>query len=102
LHERHLNKGKEELLKRSVERDRHSWREYDRDCSSRTKYTIRNILREFINERSSGETPKMDSSKIIKAATYSREVVKKLMFFSCEMPQHMKFVKVVPLLSLKH
>ena len=37
-----------------------------------------------------------DVDKIISSAIYSREVVKKLMFFACEMPQEMKMVNVVP------
>ena len=37
-----------------------------------------------------------DVDKIIKNAIFSREVVKKLMFFACEMPQEMKSVNLVP------
>jgi signal transduction histidine kinase len=37
-----------------------------------------------------------DVDKIIKNAIFSREVVKKLMFFACEMPQEMKQVNLVP------
>lgn len=37
-----------------------------------------------------------DLNKIIQNAIFSREVVKKLMFFSCEMPQEMKLVNLVP------
>lgn len=37
-----------------------------------------------------------DLDKIIKNAIFSREVVKKLMFFACEMPQEMKHVNLVP------
>ncbi|HEA31476.1 MAG TPA: HAMP domain-containing histidine kinase [Leeuwenhoekiella sp.] len=37
-----------------------------------------------------------DVEKIISSAIYSREVVKKLMFFACEMPQEMKKVNIVP------
>jgi len=37
-----------------------------------------------------------DVDKIISSAIYSREVVKKLMFFACEMPQEMKKVNIVP------
>ncbi|WP_452221231.1 sensor histidine kinase [Lacinutrix salivirga] len=37
-----------------------------------------------------------DLDKIIKNAIFSREVVKKLMFFACEMPQEMKEVNIVP------
>jgi signal transduction histidine kinase len=54
---------------------------------------------EFINERTTEKQSQMDSAKIIKAAIYSREVVKKLMFFSCEMPHNMSFVKIIPIVS---
>ncbi|MGB7395912.1 MAG: HAMP domain-containing sensor histidine kinase [Pricia sp.] len=37
-----------------------------------------------------------DLDKIIDNAIFSREVVKKLMFFACEMPQEMKQVNIVP------
>jgi len=37
-----------------------------------------------------------DLDKIISNAIFSREVVKKLMFFACEMPQEMKKVNIVP------
>lgn len=37
-----------------------------------------------------------DLDKIISSAIFSREVVKKLMFFACEMPQEMKKVNIVP------
>lgn len=37
-----------------------------------------------------------DLEKIIKNAIFSREVVKKLLFFSCEMPQQMQQVNLVP------
>lgn len=39
---------------------------------------------------------KDDLDKIIKNAIFSREVVKKLLFFSCEMPQEMQRVNLVP------
>ncbi|WP_100615003.1 sensor histidine kinase [Confluentibacter citreus] len=40
-----------------------------------------------------------DLDKIINSAIYSREVVKKLMFFACEMPQEMKRVNIVPIIK---
>jgi len=40
-----------------------------------------------------------DLDKIINNAIFSREVVKKLMFFTCEMPQEMKHVNVVSILK---
>ena len=40
-----------------------------------------------------------DLSKIIDNAIFSREVLKKLMFFACEMPQEMKRVNLVPIIK---
>jgi two-component system, NtrC family, sensor kinase len=45
---------------------------------------------ELIKDNNSDAQVAEDLSKIIKAAIYSREIVKKLMFFSCEMPQHLE------------
>lgn len=47
---------------------------------------------EFTDDQSVSE----DLDKIIKNAIFSREVVKKLMFFACEMPQEMQTVNLVP------
>ena len=44
-----------------------------------------------INNKSSS-----DVDKIIQNAIFSREVVKKLMFFACEMPQEIKRINIVP------
>ena len=46
---------------------------------------------EFSHNKSATE----DLDKIIKNAIFSREVVKKLLFFSCEMPQEMQEVNLV-------
>lgn len=40
-----------------------------------------------------------DLDKIINSTIFSREVVKKLMFFACEMPQEMKQVNIVPVVK---
>lgn len=37
-----------------------------------------------------------DLEKIIDNAIFSREIVKKLMFFACEMPEEMKVIQLVP------
>jgi signal transduction histidine kinase len=37
-----------------------------------------------------------DLEKIISNAIFSREVVKKLMFFACEMPQEMEHINIIP------
>lgn len=100
LYEKQLNKGKEEQLKRSAERiDRLSiLGEITAGIAHELNTPLGNILgfAEFIHDRTKEKQSKQDSAKIIKAAIYSREVVKKLMFFSCEMPQNMSFVKIKP------
>src|SRR5690606_6614123 len=40
-----------------------------------------------------------DLDKIINSAIFSREVVKKLMFFACEMPQQIILVDILPLIT---
>ncbi|SHF13937.1 Signal transduction histidine kinase [Arenibacter palladensis] len=40
-----------------------------------------------------------DVDKIINSAIFSREVVKKLMFFACEMPQQMSLVNIGPIIA---
>lgn len=42
---------------------------------------------------------KKDLDKIINSAIFSREVVKKLMFFACEMPQQMTLVNINPIIA---
>ncbi|SDL91318.1 sensor histidine kinase [Kriegella aquimaris] len=44
----------------------------------------------------SGSQASKDLEKIINSAIYSREVVKKLMFFACEMPQQKSLVNIIP------
>lgn len=60
---------------------------------------IGNILgfAELIQKQVSNDQIANDVSKIIKSAVYSREIVKKLMFFSCDMPQYADRVQVRPL-----
>jgi signal transduction histidine kinase len=49
-------------------------------------------------EKDDTQTSK-DLDKIINSAIFSREVVKKLMFFACEMPQNLKQVDIVPVIN---
>lgn len=60
---------------------------------------LANILgyAELLKENSTySTTATSDLDKIIQNAIFSREVVKKLMFFACEMPQTMKTMDIVP------
>ena len=42
---------------------------------------------------------KADLGKIIKSTIYAREVVKKLMFFACEMPQNKEKINLIPIIQ---
>lgn len=59
---------------------------------------LANILgfAELLKGKEINEQKVADLEKIINSAIFSREVVKKLMFFSCEMPQNMTEVDIVP------
>lgn len=49
---------------------------------------------ELIKMRSKDKQISQDIEKVINAAIYSREIVKKLMFFSCEMPYNMEVINI--------
>ncbi|MGB5437692.1 MAG: HAMP domain-containing sensor histidine kinase [Maribacter sp.] len=59
---------------------------------------LANILgfAELLKEKVSKEENVRDLKKIMDNAIFSREIVKKLMFFACEMPQEMKTVELKP------
>lgn len=101
--ERQETKNKEELLRRSAERnDRLSiLGEMTAGIAHELNTPLGNILgfAELINSNTENEQVLEDSNKIIKAAIYSREVVKKLMFFSCEMPQNKKWISIQPIVE---
>lgn len=63
---------------------------------------LANILgfSELLKERvSHDEQASKDLDKIITNTIFSREVVKKLMFFACEMPQERETVNIIPIIK---
>ncbi len=62
---------------------------------------LANILgfAELLKDSQAGRHGARDLDKIVDSAIYCREVVKKLMFFACEMPQHMAAVALAPVLD---
>lgn len=95
---------KEELTKRQMERaDRLSiLGEITAGIAHELNTPLANILgfSELLKERFANEEEAMqDLDKIVHSAIFSREVVKKLMFFSCEMPQQMELVNIDPIIT---
>ena len=62
---------------------------------------LANILgfAELLKEKVSKEENVRDLEKIMDNAIFSREIVKKLMFFACEMPQEMNFFDLKPIIE---
>jgi signal transduction histidine kinase len=104
LLERKKIQENEVLLKRKVERaDRISiLGEITAGIAHELNTPLANILgfAELLKNRFKKNTQEeKDINKIINSAIFSREVVKKLMFFACEMPQKMEVVNVVEIIS---
>lgn len=103
IYDRHQRTSREELLKRSAERnDRLSiLGEITAGIAHELNTPLGNILgfAELIEEKSTESQIQKDAAKISDSAIYAREVVKKLMFFSCEMPQQRASVAVNALLQ---
>ncbi len=101
--ERHQRIEKEEILKRGIERnDRLSiLGEITAGIAHELNTPLGNILgfSELISEKATEGQIKQDAEKITRSAMHAREVVKKLMFFSCEMPQQMESIAINPLVE---
>ena len=102
-YEKHLNKEREAFVKQNAERvDRLSiLGEITAGIAHELNTPLGNILgfSELISQKELDEQSTKDLKKIISAAIYSREIVKKLMFFSCEMPRSMEMLKIEPIVT---
>ncbi|MCK0132325.1 HAMP domain-containing histidine kinase [Flavobacteriaceae bacterium F08102] len=90
-------------IKRQVERaDRlHILGEITAGIAHELNTPLANILgfAELLKNGITKEEHRRDLDKIVGNAIFSREVVKKLMFFACEMPQQMKSVSLRPIIE---
>lgn len=98
LMERKHIRDSEEETKRQMERaDRfHIMGEITAGIAHELNTPLANILgfAELLLENTGDEATKRDLQKIIDNAIFSREIVKKLMFFTCEMPQEMEQIEL--------
>ena len=101
FYEKHLSREREALLKQNAARvDRLTiLAEITAGIAHELNTPLGNILgyAELILQNKLDEQTRKDLLKITNAAIYSREIVKKLMFFSCEMPYTMEVIEVKPI-----
>jgi signal transduction histidine kinase len=100
LLERKQIKDSEAAVKRQIERtDRlHILGEITAGVAHELNTPLANILgfAELLKDKLTNEDNVRDLEKIIDNAIFSREVVKKLMYFACEMPQEIKTLELKP------
>ncbi|BFP42472.1 hypothetical protein FGF1_33170 [Flavobacteriaceae bacterium GF1] len=103
LMERKQIRDSEATTKRQMERvDRlHILGEITAGIAHELNTPLANILgfTELLMEKVKNEENIRDLQKIVDNAIFSREIVKKLMFFACEMPQEMDTLELVPVVE---
>ena len=103
LLERKQIRDSEVAVKRQMERaDRlHILGEITAGIAHELNTPLANILgfSELLKERISDVNAVSDLEKIMDNAIFSREIVKKLMFFACEMPQEMSVMHLNPIIE---
>ena len=101
--EKFKNIAKKQLLMRTVERiDRLSvLGEMTAGIAHELNTPLGNILgyAELIKSNTTNPEIDADISTVIHSVIYCREIVKKLMFFSCEMPQQLQVQEVKPVVT---
>ncbi|MEP2278806.1 HAMP domain-containing sensor histidine kinase [Maribacter sp.] len=103
LIERKHIKDSEAITRRQIERaDRlHILGEITAGIAHELNTPLANILgfAELLADKVTDTETVRDLEKIMDSAIFSREIVKKLMFFACEMPQEMKTVQLIPIIN---
>ena len=101
LIERKQIRDSEAITRRKMERtDRlHILGEITAGIAHELNTPLANILgfAELLTDKITDKEAVRELEKIMDSAIFSREIVKKLMFFACEMPQEMKNVKLIPI-----
>jgi signal transduction histidine kinase len=103
LLERKQIRDSEAATRRQIERaDRlHILGEITAGIAHELNTPLANILgfAELLKEKVTKEENVRDLEKIMDNAIFSREIVKKLMFFACEMPQEMNMIRLNPIVE---
>jgi len=101
--ERKQIRDSEVAVKRQMERaDRlHILGEITAGIAHELNTPLANILgfAELLKEKVKNDENRRDLEKIVDNAIFSREIVKKLMFFACEIPQEMSTVQLNPMVE---